>query len=253
MKNRKRQLACNAAILLTLLALVLCAAYDPRSRSVNDLVKRFREAHVFWEQYDVAKQIVASRDRGVLTQLRGYLAVQDRHERANAAFIFAGLGDARGLDVLLEILVDQSNRLKGQAYPGFGCLVQRVGDACPYYPNLQIEADRYYAANLLGELGDPRAVPALIAVLDVPSVNLAAIWSLAEIDDKRAVGPLITLLGKDDPTVQVLAIRALAKMDAKEAIPALYRSLDDTQRSHVDDLVSVKAAAQEALASLRAK
>ena len=173
--------------------------------------------------------------------------------RANAAFIFASLGDPRGLDVILAILNDQSDRPIGQGYPGYGCLIQRVGDACPYHPQQQIESDRFYAASLLGDLRDPRAVPALVAVLGVPSVNLVAIGSLAEIDDKRAVDPLTALLAKDDPTVQVLAIRALAKMDAKESIPALYRLLNDKQKSQVGDLISVGAAAQEALTRLGAR
>lgn len=247
MGKNMRRLPYNVVALFALLGPAIGAAYDSQSQSASYLVTEFRETHEFWKQFEVARQIAALKDPSILPKIGGYLTDPDRHMRANAAFVFAAFGDTRGLDVLLGILNDQSNRPQGQAYPGFGCIVVRIGDKCPYHQQQQIESDRYYAASLLGTLKDPRAVPALISVLNAPSVNLDAIWSLAEIDDKRAVDPLISLLAKDDPTVQVTAIRALSRMDAKEAIPALYRLLNDKHRSHVGDLISVGAAAQEAL------
>lgn len=241
-----RRLARNAVALLALAGAALCAACDPPSKTASELVTLFRNTPVFWKQYEVAQQIVSLRDPSILPQLSGYLTDEDRHTRANAAFIFAALGDTRGLNVLLAILGDQSYRPVGQAYMRFECLVPQ-GGKCPYDPQLQIVSDRYYAALALGDLKDPRAVPALISALSVPSVDLGAIWALAKIDDKRAVDPLIALLARNDPTVQVMAIRALERMNAKESIPALYRLLNDKDRSHVDDLIPVGAAAQEAL------
>jgi HEAT repeat protein len=114
----------------------------------------------------------------------------------------------------------------------------------------QIEADRYYAAYLLGRLKDPRSVTALISVVNEPEVNMAAIWSLAEIGDRRAISPLIAELRNYDPTVKVLTIRALEEMRAKEAVPALRCLLFDSERSHVDDLISVSDAAKQALSRL---
>ena len=248
---RLHRLTCSVVAFWVLAVPALCAA-DPLSRSATELVTAFRQTPVFWKQYQVAQQIVSLKEPSVLPELSGYLSDQDRHTRANAAFIFAALGDMRGLNALLVILNDQSYRPMGQAYMRFECLIPQHETRCPYDPQLQIVSDRYYAATVLGDLKDPRAVPALISVLTVPSVNLGAIWALAKIDDKRAVEPLIALLARNDPTVQVTTIRALEKMDAKESIPALYRLVNDKDRSHVDDLIPVGEAARQALAQLGA-
>lgn len=254
MAANMRRLMCSISAMPALLGPAICVAYDSNSHSASDLISLFQKTtHQSWQQFNVARQIVALKNSTVLPQLSAYLNDQDRHTRADAAFIFGALGDTRGLDVLLTILHDQSNRPEGQDYPGMGCIVQRLGDACPYHPQLQIASDRYYATYVLGKLRDPRAVPALISVLSVPSVNLGAIWALAEIGDKRAVDPLISLLANNDTTVRVYAIRALARMHAKEAIPAIYRLLNDKDRSHDSPLISVGAAAQEALTQLEAR
>jgi len=246
------------AALIVVLAPVICAAADLRSESAHELVKQFRDTPIFWRQFEVGKSIVALEDRSALPDLVGYLTAEDRHERANAAFVFASLGDRRGLEVLEAILADRDDRPDAQGIAGFGSGIapananptQRIEG--PRHTKQQIESDRYYAAHVLGELRDPRAVPALISVLNEPNINLAAVWSLAEIGDHRAVSPLISLLSSEDPTVRVIAIRALEKLQAKEAIPALYRLLDDKDRSHVDDLIPVADAAKQALGRLGA-
>ena len=81
----------------------------------------------------------------------------------------------------------------------------------------QIRADRYYAAHLLGDLKDPRGVDLLVPLLNDQDVGYIVPWSLAEISDRRAVGPLIGQLERDDPSVRVLAIYALERLNAREA------------------------------------
>ena len=132
--------------------------------------------------------------------------------------------------------------------PGPDGRIQRT-----FHVEQQIAADRYYAANLLGELKDPRVVPILISLLKDPEVNYFVPWRLAEIGDRRAVVPLINTLASSDPSMRVFAIRALAKLKAREAIPAIYPLLKDNDRSRVDDLISVSDASREALAQLNAR
>jgi HEAT repeat protein len=76
----------------------------------------------------------------------------------------------------------------------------------------QITADRYYAAHLLGDLKDPRAVRVLVALRDEPEINYIVPWSLGGIRDKRAVAPLIQSLADSDPSRRVLAIYGLEKL-----------------------------------------
>jgi HEAT repeat protein len=115
----------------------------------------------------------------------------------------------------------------------------------------QITADRYYAAHLLGDLKDPRAVPVLVALLDDTDVNYIVPWSLGEIGDKRAVAPLIQALANSDPSMRVLAIYGLEQLHATDALPALHRLLDDRQRTTFGDLVPVADAARAAIAKLK--
>ena len=217
-----------------------------RPEVAGELLERFRASDVFYEQHDIARALIAQHERSVLPELVPYLRAEDRHMRANAALVFAGLGDPRGFYVLVSILNDRSVRPDAQG------LVYRGGIHEGGGPHLeqQIATDRYYAAVLLGELKDPRAIPALISLLEEPEVNFGAVGALEEIGGQQAVTALIKRLSDHDPSIRVLAIRALTHLHSKEAIPAIYRLLNDEDHSHVDDLVSVGEAAKEALMQL---
>jgi|ERR1700739_73465 len=92
---------------------VRCASQ--RSESLTDLVREFNENQIFWQQLQVAQKLVARNDRSVLSGIEPYLKNEDRHLRGNSAFVFAGLGDERGLDVIYDILQDRSSpRPEGQ-------------------------------------------------------------------------------------------------------------------------------------------
>jgi HEAT repeat protein len=52
--------------------------------------------------------------------------------------------------------------------------------------------------------------------------------------------------------MRVLAIYALEKLAAKDALPALYRLLNDNDKSKLGDPVSVAEAAKAAIAKLEA-
>lgn len=209
----------------------------------HELRSEFQDSRVFWQQFEVARKIVSLHDLSVLPDLTGLLSEEDRHVRGNAAFIFAGLGDDRGIEVLQGILSDRTYRPKGQ-----GADIA-TGDG-RYHVEQQITADRYYAVHLFGDLRDPRAVPILIPLLGDSEVNWIVPWSLGEIGDKRAVAPLIGTLADQDPSMRVLAICALVKLRAKDALPALYRLLGDDERIHYGDLTSVSEAAKVAIAKL---
>ena len=79
-------------------------------QSATALLERLKNEKVFWRQFTVAKELVTLRDTSVLQELTGWLNREDRHLRGNAAFVFAGLGDDRGFDVIHAILKDRSDR-----------------------------------------------------------------------------------------------------------------------------------------------
>ncbi len=86
-------------------------------RTGISLVDEFKNSRPFFKQIEIGKQIIALRDPGLLENLKDMLVSEDRHVRANTAFVFAGLGDVRGLQIIANILQDRSDRPEGQARP----------------------------------------------------------------------------------------------------------------------------------------
>ena len=197
---------CKALLASTSLLFTLFArSAQHRSESVGGLVEQFENTTVFWKQFDVAKKIVALHDKSVLPHLESWLHYEDMRRRGNAAFIFASLGDDRGFQVIKAILEDRSAKRA----------VFEIDDAGRPSPVRQIRADRYYAAHLLGDLRDPRAVPFLVPLLRDEEVNLVVPWSLGEIGDKSAIPPLIKTLGDSSLEMRAASLRALEKLEAK--------------------------------------
>jgi len=210
-----------------------------RSVSTATLVERFKSEKVFWRQVPIANEIVDRHDLSVLPSLVDWLTNEDRHIRGNVAFIFAGLGDPRGLQVITDILTDRSDR----PHPGVGGGKRTL--------QAQIIQDRYYAVHLLGELRDPRAIPILIPLLKDADLNYKVPWALEQIGDKGAIGPLLDVLDDESPSMRVLAIYALETLNAREALPRLILLLDDHRTSNFGSQVSVADAARAAIAKLQ--
>jgi HEAT repeat protein len=211
--------------------------------SVDELLQQFEISTVFWQQFKVAKAIVAANDASVLRRLEPWLAHKDRCLRGNAAYIFGRLGNPRGFDVIVAILGDRSEEREVHA-------ISSAGGTSLYG---QIRQDRYYAAHLLGDLKDPRAIPILVPLLTDPDVNYIVPWSLGQIGDQSAIKALIGSLSDPNPSMRVLAIYALVELKATEALPRLRQLLNDDARSNFDKLESVAQAAQAAIAKLQSE
>jgi hypothetical protein len=215
-----------------------------RTRSVGALIEQFKSEKVFWRQFPMAEQIVGRHDASVLPELAGWLNHEDRHVRGNVAFIFAGLGDARGFQLIADILTDRSDRPEGQG-------IAIASSDGRYRVTRQIAADRYYAAHLLGDLRDSRAVPILVQLLQDQEVNSIVPWALGQIGDKRAIAPLLDALDDKSPSMRVLTIYALETLRAREALPRLISLLNDYRTSNFGAQVSVADAAKAAIAKLQ--
>jgi len=207
------------------------------------LVERFKQSKPFFAQIEVARQIISLGNADLLEDLKDMLSSEDRHARANAAFVFAGLGDIRGLETVANILQDRSYRPEGQ---GIGIA---PGDG-KYHVERQIAADRYYAVHVLGELKDARAIPILTPLLQDSEINYKAAWALGQTGDRAAIIPLIEALKITNPNVRVIAIQSLQRLQAKEALPVLHRLLEDNERSTYGAAVTVAETAKAAIAAL---
>lgn len=164
-------------------------------------------------------------------------------------------GDARGLDELLFHVSGtlSQERLESvfeifrevfQAWEGMSApegdevegLVDRLRARGGVISNLFVvvwdgNAPRRAAAARLGELGDGRAVPALIEALEADDVALRgeAVNALAALGDARAVSPVAASLGDRRPaagrTMSELAAEALGKLGAADVVDAYHRAL----------------------------
>ena len=211
-----------------------------RALSADEMLAQFQREKVFWRQMEIGRALAAKGDRGVIAALEPRLDDEDRHLRGNAAFVINRLGDRRGFDVIAGILADRSPRPPGQGSPGGNWTAQ-----------VQIRADRYYAAHLLGDLRDPRGVDLLVALLQDKDVESIVPWALAEIGDARAIPPLIAALQRDDPSARVLTIAALETLNARDALPRLREMLEDTRRANFAGQTSVAEAARRAIAAIQ--
>jgi HEAT repeat protein len=207
-------------------------------QTAEALVEEFERAG-FSRQLDVGKQLVSLHDKQILGRLEPRLSDHDRHVRAISAFVFAGLGDPRGFDVIAGILSDRSPRPEGQGIPGGRWSLDK-----------QIRADRYYAVHVLAGLADERAVDLLLPLLADSDVNYKAAWALGEIRNARAVKPLIEALGDSDALVRTSAIQALVKLRAKESLPHIRALLNDQAMPRAGDQVPVAATAKAAILEL---
>lgn len=89
------------------------------------------------------------------------------------------------------------------------------------------QLDREKAADYLGEIGDPRAVPALIEALKDPAISWIAAESLGKLGDPRAVPPLIAALGSDEKWLRRNAATALGRIGDPAAAGPLTTLLSD--------------------------
>jgi hypothetical protein len=215
-----------------------------KTLSPGALLEQFKREKVFWQQFAIAEQIVDRHDASVLPSIASWLDHEDRHLRGNAAFIFARLGDPRGFQVITDILADRSDRPEGQG-------IATASSDGRYRVARQIASDRYYAAHLLGDVREARAVPILVPLLKDPEVRSIVPWALGQIGDKSAIRPLIDALDDESASMRVLAIYALETLQAREAVPRLTSLLNDHQRANFGAQVSVADAAKAAIAKLQ--
>ncbi len=106
---------------------------------------------------------------------------------------------------------------------------------------------RFWAARILGEIRDPRAIRSLgDALLDAePDVRSAAVWALGQMED-RATAPLIEPLLRDPRWyVRAHAAEALGKLGDPAHGPALGEMLRDSswwvRKNALDALVRIGA------------
>jgi HEAT repeat protein len=134
---------------------------------------------------------------------------------------------APSLNVLMAAFKDKD--LNGYAAPG---LVKMGAPAVDALVAAMHDADadvRWEATNALGEIKDPRAVPALLEALQVKDIQWHAALALGKIKDARAVEPLIAALQNKDAEYREQVASALGELKDPRADTALTAALKDPE------------------------
>jgi HEAT repeat protein len=178
--------------------------------------------------------VVATVARQVLKELTSESAA----ERADAASSIGRSNDVSAVKPLLVALKDLDADVAREAATSLGLL----GDVSAVEPLIEIvtNADGYFhsvvrsaAAASLGLLKDPRAVDALLNAVHDPIADSSseAIRALAELGDRRAVGALIEVVqnrsGFFVNSVRRAAVLGLIKLGGEEAQAELLRVSSD--------------------------
>jgi len=164
------------------------------------------------------------RDPSAVTALIACLDKRDISEAAANALVQIG---KPAVPALTKALTSSKNNVRSAACTVLG----KIGDPSAV-PALIACLDQWdiseAAANALVQIGKP-AVPALIEALTSPSnpVRIAACTALGQIGDPAAVPKLMKHLQDPAFNVRIAACTALGQIGDPSAVPALIASLDD--------------------------
>ncbi len=119
------------------------------------------------------------------------------------------------IDTLLRALADSDNA--GRRNAAVEALVALGGRSIPalrHKLDVKDEDVRKFAVDILGEIGDPAAIPDLVPLTrdEVENIRLAAVEALGSIGGDGAREKLLPLLDKSDMTMQFAVLHALARV-----------------------------------------
>ena len=151
--------------------------------------------------------------------------------RADAAKTLGEINDTKAVYPLIQALKDDNESVRAEAATSLG----NTKDDQAVYPLIQALTDRkpvvrFEIANALVEIGKSAVEPLIQALKDKKensSVREYAASALGEINDTRAVDPLIQALNDDDSGVRWNSAYALGTIGDVRAVQPLIRALKD--------------------------
>lgn len=166
-------------------------------------------------------------------------ATQPRAQVEHAMDCAVWLGDAKLVPDLIELLAGKYVWAADRALVQLGAVaVQPLIAALREGP----ERLRMRALEVLGWIGDPRALEPLVAALqsNPEAIRMRAAEALGRIRDPRAVEPLIAALGDGDQYVRSYAAEALGEIRDPRAVEPLIQALEaDDEGVRVDAVVAL--------------
>jgi HEAT repeat protein len=148
--------------------------------------------------------------------------------------------DVRSVDKLIALLNDQNMQIVREAIIALGSLK----DGSAVEPLIRILNDEHRpslnrggymheiksrTADALGNIGDKRAVPHLIYLLDTSELIRPAARALGALQDRRAVPALMSIYGSVKPYVRFDILNALASIADPETIKFIAKSVGENE------------------------
>jgi HEAT repeat protein len=195
-------------------------------KKLDQLIKTLREGDGF-AKGKAQEALMAQPDKSVVENVAPLLKAPDTGTRMIALEILKAMGN-HNLDAIISLLDDENEDVRVYAGEILACL--KNPDAVPHLiRKTKGDADnvRNSACLALGELGDDRAVDALLEALkDDDWVTFSAIFSLGKIGSKRAIPHLMDVLKNGSEEISLAACETL--IDFRD--PAVLDEVIDTMR-----------------------
>ncbi len=203
----------------------------------------------------VAAALGRMKDGRVFQPLSGSLRGDgDGAVRLQAARALGELRDARAVQPLIAVLGDDDPDIRSAAVQALGGIGRPASDALQAALGDKDARRRQYAAQALGEIRDPRAIAPLIAIMkdQEPYVRFHAYQALGRIGEP-AVDPLITALRDGHAWVRLNAVHALGEIQNARAVGPLIAALQDkTGKEDLNSLLFFRLQAAESLGKMGA-
>ena len=164
---------------------------------------------------NAAMEIYVRLGAQALPHLVALLADGDEEIRNFAAVMLGTLGDVGAVPSLIAALGDADVNVRHGAATSLG----QIGSPEAVVPLIEVLRTepwlQYPAINALGALGDARATPALLDMLDEELLRAPAIEAIGRIAGRDALARLIPHLHDPDPAVRNAAIHAVVSIEQR--------------------------------------
>ena len=173
---------------------------------------------------NAAMEIYVKLGAAAVAPLLALLGDADLEVRNFAAVMLGTLRDERAVPALIRALQDADVNVRHAAAASLG----QIGSPDAVAPLIQALRTepwlQYPAISALAEIGDPKAAPALMELLDDELVQGPVLEALGRIGGREALKRLIPRLYDPDPTLRNLAVRAVVAIEQRAT--AAGQSLD---------------------------
>ena len=125
-------------------------------------------------------------------------------------------------DSVIRLMSDEDEDVRSMALTVGATLEAK--EATPHIIKLLDDPDwwlRMTAAETLGNIGDPRAVQALVQTMADPDTAMACIEALGRIKDPRALPHVAQQLGRAQVEIRIEALEALRRYGDRRVTPLL--------------------------------